>query len=283
MPARTLDVATVREVDPPLRPEAPNDDWKIVLRVGGERSAAKGDAVREIVDDPGDALERRSAGDNAWQSKYRPRWIIRMQRHSHSGRCGDRNDALQEVRKVVPEFVLIHRAIRVEKFLEFVGAIGRRPTGQVGRSAREIDLRERVVIERERGRAVVEPAREVCAHPIEYRHEVVAEHRHARAPHVADALAVVVDEAVARGAADLDVLVDGNALDDRQRHAVLLDIFAQRRDAIQRPRLSHRNVEERTNDAAHSWYLSDVRERNRVARSEPAKRDHPAATFLALP
>src|ERR1700693_5952854 len=102
MLARTLDVAAVREVDPPLRPEAPNDDRKIVLRVGGERSAAKSDAVRGVVDDPGDALERRAAGDDAWQSEDRPGWIIGMQRHPHSGRCSDGNDALQEVCKVVP-------------------------------------------------------------------------------------------------------------------------------------------------------------------------------------
>src|SRR6202165_3331893 len=99
---RTLDVAAVRKVDAPLRPEAANDGRKIVLWVSSQRAGAKGDAICGIVDDPRDSLERRAIGNDSWQGKERPRWIIRMQRHAHAGRCGHRYDALQKIRKVVP-------------------------------------------------------------------------------------------------------------------------------------------------------------------------------------
>src|SRR6267378_2078455 len=137
--AGTLDVAAVREVDAALCPHAANDGHKIVVRVGGERSAAKGDAISGIVDDGRDTLERRAIADDARQSKDRPRWIIRMQRHAHAGPGGNWNYAFEKVRKVVPEFVLVHGSICVEKLTQLVRGIGRRPTRQVGRAAREID------------------------------------------------------------------------------------------------------------------------------------------------
>lgn len=39
-----------------------------------------------------------------------------------------------------------------------------------------------------------------------------------------------------------------------------LNLFAQRRDAIERPRLADRNVEERANDPTHGGNLPDIRE-----------------------
>src|SRR3981081_1443434 len=110
----------MREVDAALRSEATNDGPEIVVRIGGERSPAKSDAVRGIVDDAGDTIERRAIGDDARQSKYRPGWIIRMKSHAHPGVRGNWNHAFQKVREVVPEFVLVYGAICVEKSFQLV-------------------------------------------------------------------------------------------------------------------------------------------------------------------
>src|SRR6266550_4307381 len=110
----TLDVTAMREVNAAPRPEGTDDGGKIVLGVCGERSSAKGDAVGGIVYDIGHTLERRAAGDDSRQPKDRPGRIIRMERHAHTRRRRDRDDALQEVRKIVPECVLVHRAVSLE-------------------------------------------------------------------------------------------------------------------------------------------------------------------------
>src|ERR1700741_37464 len=67
--------------------------------------------------------------------------------------------------------------------------------------------------------------------------------------------------------------MDRNALDDLERHAVALDFLAQLRDAIELPRLPHRDVEERADDSTHRGYLADVREWNWIPVPEPAKGD----------
>ena len=85
--------------------------------------------------------------------------------------------------------------------------------------------------------------RQLCTHPVEHRHEVVAKYTHPSAPHVANALAIVFDESVARRPAKLDVLVHGNTFDHLEGHPMVFDLGAQARESIERPRLPDRNVE----------------------------------------
>src|SRR5205814_1156989 len=79
------------------------------------------------------------------------------------------------------------------------------------------------VVVGERQRSVGEAHREIGAHPVEHRHEVVTQHAHAGRANAANALGVVVDQSIAHWAAELDVLVHGNALDYRERKASLVD------------------------------------------------------------
>src|SRR6185369_6608297 len=78
----------------------------------------------------------------------------------------------------------------------------------------------------------------------------------------------------ALSAAELDVLVHGDAFDDSKPQTRGADILLQRRDGRLAPGRSHRHIIERAHDITHSRDLPDVLERDRVISAEPAKR-HP--------
>ena len=119
------------------------------------------------------------------------------------------------------------------------------------------------VVVRQRGRAVGLPHGEVGARPVEDRHEVVAQHRHAELAHVPHALAVVLDEAVARRTTELDVLVNGNALDDGGE-APGLSISSASRGVVSRPGVADGDVVQRSDDSRDAWNLPNVLERDRI-------------------
>src|SRR5207253_2579355 len=113
------------------------------------------------------------------------------------------------------------------------------------------------------------------ARPVEERHEVVTQDRNAELAHARDAGAVAVDEPIAPGAAQLDVFVHGDALDDAQAESGVLDLSLERAEARPAPGVPHGHVVQRTHHARDAGDLSDVRERDRVGGAEPAEaRDH---------
>src|SRR5882724_2803116 len=100
MRSGAFDVAAVGEVNASSAADAANDLRQIVPRICRERSSAKSDAVRCIVDEINHPLERRSTGDNARKTKNRPRRIVRMQRHVYSGTGGHRHYALEKMGEI---------------------------------------------------------------------------------------------------------------------------------------------------------------------------------------
>src|SRR5437899_7168509 len=152
------------------------------------------------------------------------------------------------------------------------------------RPAREVDRDEGPIVVRERGRAVGEPAREIGPHPVEHGHEVVAQHRDAEIAHRAHARAVPVDQPVARGPAQLDILMHGDALHDGEAQAGVLDLGLEGREPIAAPGLTDRHVVEGTDHAPHPGDLADVAEWDGVRRTEPAKgRDHEPSSSTTSP
>jgi hypothetical protein len=99
---------------------------------------------------------------------------------------------------------------------ERLGVVRRGPSRQIAGAARQVDPSQRRIVEGQRSRSVVERHRQIRPHPVEDRHEVVAKHIHAGGVHGANALGVVVDQRVAGRQPELDVLVNGDALDDRK-------------------------------------------------------------------
>src|SRR5947207_7837238 len=151
--------------------------------------------------------------------------------------------------------------------------MGCRPAGKIGGAAGEIDSRQRIVIVRERGRAVDQRPGEIGAHPIEHRHEVVAKHPHTCTPKVTNALAIILNQSIARRPPSFDVLVHRHALDYFQRHYAFLYVCAQARNPIEGPGFTYRNAEDSADDSADRRNLPDIGEGNGVAQAKPAKRD----------
>src|SRR3954470_951905 len=146
-----------------------------------------------------------------------------------------------------------------------------RPTRQLATAAGEIDSRERRVVVGEGERAVRQAHREIGARPVEDGHEVVAEYAHARVADCANARRVVVDEPIARRPPELDVLVNGNALDDRERESRVVHARREPLNVVARPRFADGHVVECADDSAHAWNLADVRERNGIVGAEPTE------------
>src|SRR5258708_21417376 len=108
-----------------------------------------------MVDDVDHTLECCAINDDSWQSEDRPRRIIGMQRHAHAGRSCNRNDAFQEIRKVLPELVLVHRAIRIDKLSQIVCSVSASPTGKLSGAPRETHLCYPLIAAAQRGRSTL--------------------------------------------------------------------------------------------------------------------------------
>src|SRR5216110_2191533 len=135
-----------------------------------------------------------------------------------------------------------------------------------------VHAREGRVVVSERRRAVRQRQREVGAHPVEHRHEVVAQDGNPELAHRPHALAVVRDEPVSGRSAQLDVLVYRNAFDDGEREPGRIDIPAQPLEPLAWPGRANRNVVQGADHALDAGDLPDMRERYRVGGTEPTKR-----------
>src|SRR6266516_3479844 len=173
---------------------------------------------------------------------------------------------------MVPQAFGVDVAVCSEQRLQLSGSVGRGPPGQIARAAREIDAGERAVVVGECGRAVRQRHREVRAHPVEPGHEVVAQDGTPELTHRPHTLAIVRDEPVTRGTAELDVLVHGDALDHCEREPGRIDIPAQPLELLARPGRADGNVVQRADHAPDTGDLPDMRQRDGIAGTEPAER-----------
>src|SRR5439155_794442 len=73
-------------------------------------------------------------------------------------------------------------------------------------------------------------------------------------------------------AAELDVFVDGNALDHGERESGALDLSLEPLEPLAGPRRAHRHVVQGAHHARDARDVPDVRQRDRVVSPEPAKR-----------
>ena len=101
---------------------------------------------------------------------------------------------------------------------------------------------------------------EVGAEPVEDRHEVVADDLDAGAAEAAEGLGVIGDVAVARGHAELDVVMDVDALDDLELQAGGLDGGLEVGDLLDRPHFADGHVEERADDTGRAGDLPHLPE-----------------------
>src|SRR5437762_1512454 len=137
----TSDVAAMNKMDSLTSADALNDFDQVVPRIGCERAGAEGDAVRWIVNDVDDALQRATADDDAWQSKDRPRWIVGMQRQTYARFRRNGNYSLQKMGEIFPEPLFVDSTIRIDQCAKIGRRIRCRPAWQIGAAAGEINLR----------------------------------------------------------------------------------------------------------------------------------------------
>src|SRR3989442_2444694 len=198
-----------------------------------------------------------------------------VDRRADTRLLGDRHDAVQEVREIVPQPLRIHVAVGGEQRLQLGGLVRGGPPRELPGAARQVDGSERSVVVRERGGPVWQAHGEVGARPVEDRHEVVTQHRDAELAHARDTGAIAIDEPIAPGAPQLDILVHRDALDDGKAESGVLDLSLEGAEVRPAAGVAHRHVVQRADHARDTGDLSDVRERDRVGGTEPAKtRDH---------
>ena len=106
-----------------------NHGAQVILAVGTVRAGAERQAVMRVVNRLEHAHDIFLAGDNAWQPKYRPCRIIRMNSHVDVVLVADRHDCLEEVYKVVKKFFVCDVLVQFEKFLYACHTL-RFPAGQ---------------------------------------------------------------------------------------------------------------------------------------------------------
>ena len=99
-----------------------------------------------------------------------------------------------------------------------------------------------LLLEAERVGTVLQLVVEVGLHPVEHRHKVVANHLDAVLGEIPNRLLVVLDIAVTRRQADLDVIVNVDRLNHLERQAGPLNLTYQLADALLGPNLAHRDV-----------------------------------------
>ena len=226
----------MREEDLLARTEIPDRVRNDHTRHGGKITLAEGDAVARAVRHVEHAPEGVHVAHDARQAAHRGHGrVVRVQRELDARRFGHRQHAAQEVGEVVPHLRIGGRA-----------GIGVGQAGQCGR----VELRHQgAAAPGHRGRG---------AQPVEDGHEVVAVHRYAGAPHVADALAHDGEVVVAPRQAQRDAVRQLVALDHGQAQAGRLDALAQLEQVLvgqRRPLRAlgrHRDAGHRRDDIAHA-------------------------------
>lgn len=113
------------------------------------------------------------------------------------------------------------------------------------------------------------PIGKVGAGPVDHRHEIIADRRNASLGERTDRVLVPADIAKPIRRADLDRIVDGNALHDRPGQPFGLDDPLALQDVRQRPGAAVVDIMQGGHDARGSGLL-DMIERHRVVRAIPA-------------
>ena len=109
------------------------------------------------------------------------------------------------------------------------------------------------------------------AGPVEHRHKVVADAPDAGLRQAPDVLAVILDVPVPGGEAQLDVLVDRDALDDLEGQPGLFGECLQLGDALPAPDFAHGHVVHRGDDGLHPGDLADLLQGDFVVFAIPAE------------
>ena len=280
--AQMLDVAHMQAADAVHLAEVANHRRDIVLHVAAQRARAQAERVAGAVVQLHHAVKARLIVRDARQAEDRPARIVRMAGHLHADLFAGRDDAVEEILEVFKQLLLVHALVELQHVLQ-LGQTGGLPArqgeavGVFGRAADDLHRGHRaqlgLIVIQAVGAVLRDDARQIGAQPVQHRHEVVDDDLHAVLRQIADGLAVILDVLVARGQAELDILMHVDALDDlalEPRGMHLVDI---RLDLVFLPNLARGLVVKHAHQAGAAGDLLDLLERDFVALTAiPAKR-----------
>ena len=278
---------------------------QVVVGAHTERSGAEAEAVRTVGHGGDQLAEVLGGGEDARQSENRVGGIVGVDDQFGPHLVGYGADLAQEGDEVAAQRLGIDPLVAVERLAELLdreALLGSRQPGDhvardelllglvhrleagpgpgdlFGRVLREgglalqdeeVEGHEGGPLEAQRLRTVLDRVGEVRARPVEHGHEVVGDAPDAARREVADRLLVVLEVLPVFAFARLDVLVDGNTLDDRPDEPRLGDHRLPFADLLDGPDLAVRNMMQGVDDV-RGPRLADVREGDGIVRPVPA-------------
>ena len=192
-----------------------------------------------------------------------------MDRHVDARFVARGHDAVQEIDEVFKELFVRDVLVLLEEPVELFGGVAFVPAGKA--QVVLIELLEVRLLIGEADGAVFLHIVKVGAEPIEDGHEVVADTFHAEFAEISDGFRIVFDEPIARGLAELDVLMHGDGLDDFHLEPGLFAELFEAGDLVARPDFAHGDVVNSRDDARQIGDLLDVGKRDAVALPVPAE------------
>ena len=249
-----------------------DDIRKIILQIGSKGAGAKCHAVVYIIHCVQHSLKLLLAGDDAWKSEHAPCRIIRMNCHLDVILVADRHDCLQEVNKVLEKLLLIDILVHFKQLLD-VGHSLRLPARHHGSVHAAADGIEHVCgincINRllrvcQNSRAVRSSSCQLGSCPVEYRHEVIADHVDVFFSEILERLDIGINVLVAICASGLDCVRNVDRLDAADVQSGSLYLFLQSMDLFLGPELTRLLVIKHCNNSGYVSGLSDLFESNGV-------------------
>ena len=148
-----------------------------------------------------------------------------MDCHFHAARLGHRDDFFQKSLQVRPQALLSQLPVGGDKFPHLLLSIAGVPARQVDVVPQGIQALHLIPVHHQAGGAVGPLLVQLGPGPVKNRHKVVADHLYARLAQPPHRLPVVVDIRVPSGQAQLDVLMDIDALNDLHLQASGIDFL----------------------------------------------------------
>ena len=244
-----------------------NDLRNIVVGVGVQRTGAQGQAVVGMVHHLQEAVDILAVDQQTGQTEDIPWGIVHMDGHLHVALLAGGHDGFQEILQVGPQLLVVHIGVVLEQLVQ-LGHTLRLPAGEghivllgevqnVFCHGVVVVLDHALLIEQGSG-AIANFVEQVGTGPVEDRHEVVADDLHAELGQVADALLVVLDQAVPSGLADLDVVMDVDRFHHIAVEAVGVELVHDLLDLVFFPNFTGHFVVQSPNNAGDTGDLLDV-------------------------
>ena len=192
--------------------DRPDDIRQIILQIRPEGAGAERDAVVDIVHRLQHADDPRLAGDDARQSEYTPCRVIRVNRHLDVILIAHRHDCPEVINQILEQLLLVDVLIHPEQLLHVCHALRfpawhhgsvHLPLNRIKHFLRMNRVNCLLCVGKHRGPIRPSPG-QLRSRPVEYRHEVIADHMDIFPAEILKTTNIIVDIPVPVRASGLD-------------------------------------------------------------------------------